>query len=44
LEACIGERREEDKNMKGIRERKSYTRYNNVHRRRIGPDHVVSAK
>ena len=31
----MGERREEDKNKKGIMERKSCTIYSNVHRKRI---------
>ena len=36
LEGNMGGRREEDKKMKGIMERKSCSMYNNVHRKRIG--------
>ena len=32
----MGERREEEKNMKGIMERKSCSTYTNIHRKRIG--------
>jgi hypothetical protein len=38
------ERREEEKNMKGIIERKSCSIYTNIHRKRIGVRLGVSAQ